>query len=193
MACAVRERPRAVRLLAPLCWTALIAWFSSDAWSATVTRSAALPWVAALLPWMTPDTFEALHGLIRKAAHVTEYGLLAFLWAWALAGWRRALVLSVLTAFLDEAHQATTADREGSAADFALDSSSAAAMLWLVHRGLGQALDTLAWVLLWIAAAGGTALLALNVTTGAPSGGLWLSVPAAWLALAVFGTMTRRP
>ena len=181
-----------MRLLAPLCWTALIAWFSSDAWSATVTRSAALPWVAALLPWMTPDTFEALHGLIRKAAHVTEYGLLAFLWAWALGGWRRALVLSVLTAFLDEAHQATTADREGSAADFALDSSSAAAMLWLVHRGLGAGLDTLARAFLWTAAAGGTALLSLNLMAGAPSGWLWLSVPAAWIALTLFPRTTRR-
>jgi len=193
MACAVRERPPAARLLAPLCWTALIGWFSSDAWSATATRSVLLPWVAALLPWTTPDTLEALHGLIRKAAHVTEYGLVAFLWSWALGGWRSAVLLSVLTAFLDEAHQATTMHRGGSAADFVLDSASAVATLWLRHREFGAALDRLAWMLLWIAAGGGTALLALNAAAGAPSGWLWLSVPAAWIALACFRRISGRP
>ncbi len=37
--------------------------------------------------------------------------------------------------------------------------------------------------LLWIAAAGGTALLAIDWAAAAPPGWLWLSVPAAWLTL----------
>ena len=192
MAGAVTENPRALRLLAPLGWTVVIAWFSGVAGNSTLTRSLTLPWIAALLPWAAPETLEALHVLVRKVGHVTEYGLLAILWSWAVGGWRRALALSVLTAFLDEAHQATTLEREGSAADLLLDSSAAAAALWLLLQGPGALLDTLARAFLWIAAAGGTALLALNVTVGAPSRWLWLSVPAAWIALALLRRMTRR-
>lgn len=192
MADAVTENPRALRLLAPLGWTAVIAWFSGVAGESTLTRALTLPWIAALLPWAAPETLEALHVLIRKAGHVTEYGLLAILWSWAVGGWRRPLALSVLTAFLDEAHQATTLERDGSAADLLLDASAAAAALWLLLQGPRALLDTLARAFLWIAAAGGSALLLVNLTVGAPSRWLWLSVPAAWIALALLRRMTRR-
>jgi len=43
--------------------------------------------------------------------------------------------------------------------------------------------NNLAQALLWIAAAGGSILLAIDVAAAAPSGWLWLSVPAAWLSL----------
>ncbi|MBI2528550.1 MAG: VanZ family protein [Candidatus Rokubacteria bacterium] len=187
------EHPRALRLLAPLGWTMVIAWFSGVAGNSSVTRELTLPWIAALLPWAAPETLEALHVLVRKTGHVTEYGLLAFLWAWAVGSWRAPLALSVLTAFLDEAHQATTLEREGSVGDLLLDSTAAAAALWLLHQGPGAPLDTLARALLWIAAGGGTALLLVNLTAGAPGGWLWLSVPAAWIALALLRMRTRRP
>ncbi len=184
---------RAARLLAPLAWTALIAWFSSESWSATGTRSALLPWFQALLPLAPPETIEALHVLVRKAAHVTEYGVLAGLWTWATGRWRPALALSVVTAFLDEAHQATTIEREGSVADLLLDSTGAGAGLWLLHRGTALALQDMTLGLLWTAAAGGSALLVLDVAAGAPAGWLWLSAPAAWLALGLRLRVGRRP
>jgi len=174
-----------LRLLPPLGWTALIAWFSTDRWGAPATQPRLVPLLAALLPWLPPDSIDALHWLLRKAGHVTEYGVLAAVWARALGGWRRAAGLAAATAFLDELHQATTISREGSAADFVLDSAAALATLTVLRAGLSVALARLAGALLWIAAAGGALLLAINLAAGAPSRWLWLSTPAAWVALAL--------
>jgi len=111
--------------------------------------------------------------------------VLALLWRRALgpAGWRGPLGLAVLTAALDEAHQATTLTREGSVADVLLDGAAAAGALLVVALGIRPSADHLARLLLWAAAAGGTVLLAIDVAAAAPSGWLWLTVPAAWLTL----------
>jgi len=175
------------RLLPPLVWTALIAWFSAANWSAAETGLLLLPLLHALVPWAGPEQLTAAHWLIRKAAHFVEYAVLAGLWQWALAargspGWRGALGLSVLTAALDEIHQSTTFTRTGSVADVILDSTGAAAALVALASG-GAALDRVIGAILWIAAAGGAALIAIGWTAAAPSGWLWVSVPAAWIAL----------
>jgi VanZ family protein len=172
-------------LLPPLAWTVVIGWFSTDRWGAPSTRPRISSVLAHLLPWLSPEAIEALHWLARKGGHVTEYGILAALWAMALGGWRGPLALSVVTAFLDELHQATTVTREGSAADLLLDSSAAAAALVLARAGLGRTLDGLVGALLWAAAVGGALLLAIDVAAGAAAGWLWLSAPAAWIALVV--------
>ncbi len=180
---------RALRFLPPLAWTLVIAWLSSPGWSAARTGSRLFPLLAWLAPWLLPEQIEALHWLIRKSAHTLEYGVLAGLWYWALDIWtgrRRWLVpfaLSALTGSLDEIHQATTSTRGGSPIDVLLDSAGAAAALAVVHGGIGQALALATAALLWIAAAGGAVMLAIDVTAGAPAGWLWWSVPAAWLAL----------
>ncbi|HEU4438907.1 MAG TPA: VanZ family protein [Methylomirabilota bacterium] len=179
----------ALRFLPPLAWSALIAWFSGAGFSAASTASLLEPWLRAILPGATPEQIAALHWLLRKAGHVAEYAVLALLWSRAIGGargrtpWRRPLLLAALTAGLDEAHQATTHVREGSLADVLLDTVAAAAALRVAVGGLGRAAESLAQILLWIAAAGGTLLLAINLAAAAPSGWLWLSVPAAWLSL----------
>ena len=174
-----------VRWLLPLAWTAVIAWGSSDHWGATTTRGRLVPAIAQLLPWLGPDAVEALHWLIRKGGHVTEYSVLALLWGQALGGWRRAGGLSVLTAFLDELHQSTTLAREGSAADVVLDSTSALLALAILRGGVGVTLQGVATALLWAAAVGGTGLLVVDVAAGAPPGWLWPASACAWLALAL--------
>ena len=179
----------ALRFLPPVAWSALIAWFSGAGFSADSTAPLLEPWLRALLPWALPEQIAALHWLVRKAGHVGEYAVLALLWSRALAGstgrtpWRLPLLLAALTAGLDEAHQATTRIREGSLADVALDVAAAAAALRVAVDGARRAAESLARVLLWIAAAGGTLLLVINLSAAAPSGWLWLTVPAAWLAL----------
>ena len=75
---------RALRLVPPLAWTLLIAWLSTDSWSATETAAFLLPLLHRLIPWATPDQIDALHWLIRKGAHVSEYAVLAALWSFAL-------------------------------------------------------------------------------------------------------------
>jgi len=69
----------ALRVLPPLAWTALIAWFSTGGWSTTETSATLLPWLQRLLPWAAPEQLEALHWLARKGAHAVEYGVLAAL------------------------------------------------------------------------------------------------------------------
>ena len=180
---------KALRFLPPLAWSALIAWFSGAGWSAGVTAQLLEPWLRALAPWAAPEQIAALHGLARKAGHVTEYAMLALLWRRALTppgSWRAPLLLSALTAVLDEAHQATTPTRQGSIADVLLDVAAAVLALLVATRGPGRAADRLARILLWVAAAGGTALLAIDLAAAAPAGWLWLSVPGAWLALWVW-------
>jgi VanZ family protein len=167
----------------------VIAWLSTDDWSAAQTGALLLPMLGRLLPWVTPEQVTACHWLGRKAAHVVEYGVLAGLWHWALAprragrGWVGPLGLAMATATLDEWHQATTQNRTGSPADVLLDAAGAAAVLIVLGGGTRAALERLTTALLWLAAAGGTALLALNWGAGAPSGWLWWSVPSAWIAL----------
>jgi hypothetical protein len=92
----------------------------------------------------------------------------------------------MLTAGLDEIRQALTPTREGRVADVLLDGGAAAGALLVAALGARRAADGLAWVLLWAAAAGGTVMLAIDLAAAAPSGWLWLSVPAAWLALWVW-------
>ena len=171
--------------LPPLAWAALIAWFSSDRWGAGATSPWLEPWLRALAPWAAPEQIAALHWLARKAGHVGEYAVLALLWqrAWSPPGWRAPLLLAALTAALDEAHQATTLTREGSVADVLLDIAAAAGALAVAALGLRASTDGLARLLLWAAAAGGTALLAIDLAAAAPAGWLWVSVPAAWLTL----------
>ncbi len=178
-------RGSSLRFLPPLLWSAVIAWFSRDAWGAGATGALLLPWLHALLPWAAPEQLAGLHGLVRKGGHVFEYAALALLWRRALGpgSWRAPLALAILTAALDEAHQAATLTRGGSVADVLLDAAAAAAALAVAAWGPRARADGAARGLLWIAAAGGTALLAIDWAAAAPPGWLWLSVPAAWLTL----------
>jgi VanZ family protein len=179
----------ALGFLPPLLWTGLIAWFSGAGWGAGVTASLLEPWLRALWPGALPEQIAALHGLVRKTGHVVEYAVLALLWRRALgpagaAGpWRVPLLLAGVTAVLDEAHQATIPARDGSPADVLLDVAAAAAALSVAGQGVGATADRLARILLWVAAAGGTALLLIDVAAAAPAGWLWVSVPGAWIAL----------
>jgi VanZ family protein len=181
-----------LRFLPPLAWSAVIAWFSGAGWGASATGPLLEPWLRALFPWAAPEQIAGLHWLVRKIGHVIEYATAALLWRRAIAraerpgAWRPPLALVALTAVLDEAQQATTLTRAGSAADVLLDVGAASVALLLAGLGARRVADGLSRVLLWIAAAGGSALLAINLAAGAPSGWLWLGVPTAWLVLWVW-------
>ena len=189
---------RALGLLPPLGWTLVVAWFSTSDSSATATGAFILPGLQWLWPGAAPEQLAALHWLARKAAHVTEYGVLAALWHRALAtgdapgGWRLPLALSGLTAALDELHQATTLTRTGSPADVLLDAAAAGMVLIVLAGGTRAALRWLTGGLLWLAAAGGAALLALHWAAEVPSRWLWWSVPTSWIALLVWLLRHRR-
>src|SRR5437764_4887045 len=170
---------------------AVIVWFSGGAFSAENTGSVLRPLFRWLLPGASDAQIAALHALIRKSAHVTEYAALAALWFVALPGERglsrrRAAWLAFLVAVgwacLDELHQATEPSRTASAMDVAIDATGALAAATVGRHGGGRVLDVAATVVLWAAAAGGAAVMAIDFTSSVSPGVLWLTVPAAVVA-----------
>ena len=75
--------------------------------------------------------------VLRKLAHMTEYGLLWFLW-WRAFDYRAAMpaaLIALAYAASDEFHQTLVPDRTGSPWDWAIDAAGvgaagAAVMLW---------------------------------------------------------------
>jgi len=174
--------------LPPLVWMAAIMWFSSGDFSAENTGSILGPLLRWLLPWASPAQINALHGMVRKAAHVAEYAALATLWfiaftrepRWSArtAAWA-ALLISIGWAFLDELHQATEPSRTASIIDVGYDAAGALLASMVARAGWRRAVTRLTTALLWAAAAGGAAIIAINLASGVGSGVLWLTVPAA--------------
>jgi len=80
---------------------------------------------------LSPDVLELLHTLVRKAAHMSEYAVLALLYLHALRQsgaprpWRKALLLCALYAASDEVHQAFVPDRGPSPVDVLIDTAGA--------------------------------------------------------------------
>lgn len=183
---------RPLSWLPPVAWMAVIFLLSTDTGSAEHTGRFLLPLFRLVWPAASPEQLEALHGLTRKAAHLTEYGVLAALWFRALTtggGWAtsaaawRALALSVGWAVLDEAHQALLPSRTASLSDAGIDTVGALVATLVAARGWRAVVDAAVTVLLWIAAVGGAATLVLNLTVGLPPGWLWLTTPLAAGAL----------
>src|SRR5215213_7726127 len=71
------------------------------------------------------DSGLAWDMVLRKAAHMTEFGLLWFLWWRALGYGNRLvpLVIAVAYAVTDEIHQTFVADRHGSPVDVLIDAA----------------------------------------------------------------------
>ena len=132
----------------PIIWMSMIFWFSTDLFSADNTGSLLSNILSFIYPGATQGLFDSIHFYVRKAAHLTEYAVLALLLFRAFrsgsqARWRlRWAISSVLFVFLyaslDEYHQTFTRRRTGSVYDILIDTSGAAAaliLLWLLsHR-----------------------------------------------------------
>jgi VanZ family protein len=178
--------------LPPLLWTAVVLSFSSDDFSAARTGSVISPLLAWLFPSITPHTVDVIHALIRKAAHLTEYAILAALWVRAFhrsgavrppaSAWL-ALAVAVVCAIVDESHQAMVPSRGPSAADVLLDSAGALLAIVPSRLGWGRTAEIATGVLLWIALAGGLCSLGISLAAGTGGGPLWITVPIAAAAL----------
>jgi VanZ family protein len=129
-------------------WLAMIAMFSSGEFKADNTGGV-LEWLLHKLHIaFTVPQFSLLHGLIRKSAHFSAYGLLSTLafrawrgnhqrwrWSWALL----ALLVALLTASADEFHQSFTPGRTGAVSDVILDMTGALfAQLMIVAGTAGR-------------------------------------------------------
>ena len=183
---------RAAPWLPPLAWMGLILWLGSDSGNAERTGRLILPLLHWLFPAASPLQLDAMHAVLRKLGHITEYAVLAALWLRAFvatpgmgrarAAWR-AWLIAVAWAGVDESLQSMVASRTGSAYDVAIDAVGALLATLIGHHGRPRVLDALTHTALWSAAVGGTVLIIVNVTTDVRSGVLWLTVPTAVLAL----------
>ena len=117
-------------------WVPVIAWMlvifaaSTDLGSAEHTSRFLIPFLHWLNPHISSAAITKIQLLIRKAAHLTEYAVLAMLLLRALcAEWRTtftrqaalALIIAGLYATTDEFHQTFTASRTASARDVMID------------------------------------------------------------------------
>jgi VanZ family protein len=118
---------------------AAIYFFSTDNFSGEQTGGLFFRLFQALIPGLTEAQFASWHFLIRKAAHFTEYAILAGLlfrafrgnaavrWDWRWA--RNSLLIVIAYALFDEYHQTWTANRVGSIYDSLIDVAGGAAAL----------------------------------------------------------------
>ena len=115
--------------LPPLLWTAVIFAASSASFSSGNTAPLLAKLINAIHP-VSPETLAVLNFLLRKAAHLTEYGILGGLvfrairaerpsWEvrWAVA----AIVIAAAVASLDEWHQAFVPSRTAAPQDVLVD------------------------------------------------------------------------
>jgi VanZ family protein len=122
----------------PLVWLSLVLLLGSASFGPQQTQGWVFPVLKPLAPWATLGQLHALHAVVRKLAHLTEYGVLARLWLLAFLAGRRlglrpaswtALLVCAACAFLDEGHQAMLLERTGSARDVVLDALGALLVL----------------------------------------------------------------
>ena len=131
---------RRLRRYGPLvAWACFVLWASSASFSAPNTSRIIRP----LLLWLFPDISEAslayVHLLVRKAAHFSEYAVLALLAARAFRTsqreklrrlwWLAAFALVACVALVDEYHQSFLPSRTGTIYDSLLDMAGGAAAL----------------------------------------------------------------
>ena len=124
-------------------WIAVIFTLSTDTFSAEHTGSVLEYIIVHTVGQVETRTFEYIHFITRKLAHVTEYGVLGFLLfrAWRgddTGGWRAAWVRQALgivmgVAAVDEFHQSFVLSRGSSPWDALLDTLGAALFLAVAY------------------------------------------------------------
>jgi VanZ family protein len=127
-------------------WLGVIFYLSSDNGSMSETSRFVRPLLVFLFPAAPEETLRQYHAYIRKAAHFTEYAVLALFGArlflsvnsQALKRWWPIAVIALVAvvACLDELNQSYEASRTSSPYDALLDivgGASAVGVIWLVR------------------------------------------------------------
>jgi VanZ family protein len=122
-------------------WIIFISFASTSEFSAANTSQVLRPLLLWFFPSLSEAQLAAAHFLTRKAAHFTEYALLAFLARRAFISssqtflrrywFQVGIVLVVIYALLDEFHQSFVPSRTPSIYDSAIDAAGGLAVLIL--------------------------------------------------------------
>ena len=120
-------------------WLSFIFFASTNSFSASNTSRLMRPLLSWLCPACTEMQVVFWHGLLRKAGHFTEYGILAFLAArafvtsarlWVRDNWFAwALCVISLYALADEYHQSFVPTRTASIYDSMIDTAGGLTVL----------------------------------------------------------------
>ena len=126
--------PRRLRAWIPtLLWLCVLAFFSTDTFSAEHTGGVLLKILHALFGTRFDEQFDQIHFLVRKSAHFCSYGFLGalafFSWRatlpalprWTLRWSLLALMIAVIAGSLDEFHQTFVPSRGPSLQDVFID------------------------------------------------------------------------
>jgi len=131
-------------------WMGVIFLMSTGTFSSEHTSRFIVPFLHFLFPWLSQQDVDMIHGMTRKAGHVTEYFILGLLLfrafhgespqAWRLRWAIYAVIGVVFYAVSDEFHQSFVAVRGASLVDVGIDStggilSQIVVMLWHLRRG----------------------------------------------------------
>lgn len=136
-------RRRLARYLPLILWIAFIFFASSGEFSAENSSRIVRPILLWLFPEISEGRLAGLHFFMRKAAHLAEYAILAFLarrvfahssvhffrWWW----FELSLLLVALCSFLDEFKQSFDPSRSPSILDCAIDIIGGFTVLYLFH------------------------------------------------------------
>jgi VanZ family protein len=130
-------------------WMGVIFWMSTETFSAQNTSLIIEPVLHFLMPGVSGQNIDIIHGLIRKFGHVTEYFILGLLllrafragspklWSWRWAFF--AITVVLFYAVIDEFHQSFVSTRTASIVDIGIDIAggifSQAVCALLQHRG----------------------------------------------------------
>lgn len=132
-------RGRILRYAPLILWVSVVLFASTTTGSMNNTSLIIRPLLEFLFPNTPEETLTIYHGYIRKMAHLTEYGILAF-WA-SRAFWNSsieflkkywfvaAFLIVVIVASIDEYHQSFDPSRTGTIRDVFIDASGAILMI----------------------------------------------------------------
>lgn len=132
-------------------WILFISFASTAEFSAVNTSTVVRPLILWFFPNISDERLATIHFLIRKAAHFTEYGLLAFLagrafitssHAFIRRHWfQLGLLLVVCYSLLDEFHQSFVPSRTASLYDSAIDVVGGLTVLFIFKLYVKRAKD----------------------------------------------------
>jgi VanZ family protein len=127
------QKNKLIAWLPTILWLGMIAFFSTDTFSAEHTGSILEKIIRAVYGNVSPEHFRIIHIFVRKAAHLTVYGLLSlfafYSWRatlprrtnWAFLWCILALLVTLIAGSYDEIHQIFVPSRGPSPYDVMLD------------------------------------------------------------------------